>query len=112
MTAHTCHAIACTKKVPPSMLFCPHHWRMTPKDTQRMVWQAYRPGQEVDKNPSAVYLIVQAIAVAEVAVLDGRWTPAKQEDHVREVALRYWPSLTAEANVALKAMIDKYRSPK
>lgn len=106
---HTCHAIGCAKTVPPKMLFCPKHWRMTPPSTQRLVWAAYRPGQEVDKRPSPLYLIVQAIAVAEVAVLDGRWLPSQQEAHVREVAQRHWAHLTPEANVQLKALIEKYK---
>lgn len=109
MTGHACHAVGCTKKVPPSMLFCPRHWRMTPEDTKRLVWRAYRPGQEVDKRPSPIYIIVQSIAVAEVAVLDGRYTPSQQEAHVKGVAERVWPLLSHEQNVELKRLMDSYR---
>jgi hypothetical protein len=69
---------------------------MTPKDTQRLVWAAYRPGQEADKRPGALYVLVQAMAVAEVAVLDGRFTPSQQEDHVKAVAERVWNLLTPD----------------
>ena len=31
---------------------------MLPKELRDRVWRAYRPGQEIDKRPSAVYLRV------------------------------------------------------
>ncbi len=37
---------------------CKTHWALIPKDLQRKVWQAYRPGQEVDKTPSRQYVHV------------------------------------------------------
>lgn len=67
MTAHTCHAEACTAKVPPKMLMCGKHWGMVPRPLQRAIWATYRRGQEHDKNPSAAYLAVQCLARAFVA---------------------------------------------
>ena len=64
---HECHADGCPAEVPPKMLMCLKHWRMVPRPLQRRVWAAYRPGQEVDKNPSDEYLEVQRAAVAAVA---------------------------------------------
>jgi len=49
---HTCHAKLCDVEVPPKMLMCKPHWRMVPKDLQNAVWDAYRIGQEVRKDPS------------------------------------------------------------
>lgn len=66
MITHRCHARGCRKEVPPRMLMCLQHWRMVPHDLQRKVWQHYRPGQEVDKNPSDTYLEVAREAVLAV----------------------------------------------
>lgn len=111
MTKHTCHAVGCKKVVPPKMLFCGRHWHMTPKDTQRLVWQAYRPGQEIDKRPSLVYLVVQSIAVAEVAVLDGRFTPRQREEHVKQAVKALWPAIASDSaqNALLKQLLDGWR---
>jgi len=46
---------------------CFKHWRMVPPEIQRLIWKHYRPGQEVDKRPSDVYLIVARRAVQAVA---------------------------------------------
>jgi len=45
---------------------------MVPKKLQITVWNQYRPGQEIDKQPSLYYLSVQQMAVAEVARLEGK----------------------------------------
>lgn len=85
---HHCHAINCDKSVPPKLLFCLKHWSMVPKSWQRMVWLTYRPGQEVDKRPSADYLLVQSMVVALVAVLDGAYTRPQGIDHIYSRAAR------------------------
>ncbi|MCU1324669.1 MAG: hypothetical protein JWN34_39 [Bryobacterales bacterium] len=41
---------------------------------QRLVWATYRPGQEVDKQPSHEYLLVQRSAVWQVFVDEGGCT--------------------------------------
>lgn len=69
---HFCHAFQCKKEVPPRMLMCAPHWRMVPARVQKQVWAHYRPGQEVDKNPSEAYLTVQRTAVWLVAVSEGK----------------------------------------
>jgi len=63
---HTCHAVECNTPVPPRLLMCLRHWRMVPPAIQRKVWREYRPGQEVDKRPSAEYLVVMKEAIAAV----------------------------------------------
>lgn len=68
---HFCHAMGCAVLVPPKMLFCAPHWRKTPRWAQRMIWATYRSGQEVTKDPSAVYLVAQAHVVCFVAVEEG-----------------------------------------
>ena len=70
MPAHHCHAEGCSADVPPRMFSCIRHWRMVPKWLQKALWSVYREGQEVDKRPSGLYLVVQtrcriAIAGAE-----------------------------------------------
>lgn len=67
MREHSCHAYGCDTTVPPKMFMCLRHWRMLPKAMQREVWGAYRPGQEIDKQPSALYLAVTRRAIAFIA---------------------------------------------
>jgi hypothetical protein len=67
MSEHTCHAKDCGVEVPPKMLMCARHWRMVPKELQQAVWREYRPGQEITKTPSAMYLQVAKEAIEAVA---------------------------------------------
>ena len=55
---HTCHYPGCEKEVPPKMWGCKEHWFRLPKQLRDAVWSTYRPGQEIDKNPSSEYLSV------------------------------------------------------
>lgn len=64
---HTCHAESCQVPVPPKMLMCRKHWYMVPAPLRREVWRVYRPGQEIDKNPSSEYLDVMRAAIDAVA---------------------------------------------
>lgn len=54
---HTCHWVGCSKVVPPAMWGCKEHWFKLPKFLRDAIWNAYVPGQEVTKNPSAQYLV-------------------------------------------------------
>ncbi|MGH2588108.1 MAG: hypothetical protein ACRDJE_24570, partial [Dehalococcoidia bacterium] len=65
--AHTCHATGCRVPVPPKLLFCLPHWRQVPRILQRAVWAAYRPGQEVRKDPTPEYLVAMHAAIDAVA---------------------------------------------
>jgi hypothetical protein len=53
------------------MLMCRKHWFMVPRKIQALVWKHYRPGQEIDKNPSEDYVLVQRSAVWAVFVAEG-----------------------------------------
>ncbi len=55
---HTCHWPGCGKAVPPSMWGCKAHWFTLPARLRALIWRHYRPGQEVDKRPSAEYIAV------------------------------------------------------
>jgi hypothetical protein len=55
-TGHLCHWPGCTVEVPPKMWGCPKHWGMLPMHLRAAIWKHYRPGQEVDKKPSAFYV--------------------------------------------------------
>lgn len=69
---HHCHAKGCPVPVPPKMLMCTQHWYMVPKDLQAAVWHAYRPGQEVTKDPTREYLDAATAAIAAVAAAEAR----------------------------------------
>lgn len=72
---HRCHAKGCEVEVPPRMLMCKKHWAMVPKPVQKEVWKWYRPGQEIDKNPSKYYLEMMQQAIAAVEAKESQPTP-------------------------------------
>lgn len=74
---HLCHAVGCPIAVPPRLLMCRRHWYSLPRDLRDAIWGTYRPGQEVDKNPSAAYVLAQMRAVNYVAVREGHMTSAE-----------------------------------
>lgn len=92
---HHCHAEGCSREVPPRLLMCPAHWRALPARLKVAVLRAYRPGQEIDKQPSAEYLVAQRKACMWVAVKEGRRTVG---DAAVEV-LRWMPETRALLNV-------------
>lgn len=51
-TRHACHADGCDTSIPPRLAFCPRHWRALPSRLKAPILRHYRPGQEVDKQPS------------------------------------------------------------
>jgi len=53
---HHCHWPGCTKLVEPKLWGCRRHWYALPPLLRHEIWLHYRPGQEVDKRPSAQYL--------------------------------------------------------
>jgi len=55
--SHTCHWPGCSKQVPPAMWGCKEHWFKLPKYLRDQIWNAYRPGQEIDMQPSFEYLM-------------------------------------------------------
>lgn len=66
MTAHTCHAHECRRVVPPAMFMCRAHWYSLDARVRTAIWREYRPGQEIDKDPSNRYLAVQQYAIASL----------------------------------------------
>ena len=58
MLQHMCHWPGCTKVVAPNLWGCKRHWLLLPKSLRNKIWASYRPGQEVDKQPSKAYLDV------------------------------------------------------
>lgn len=67
MSAHTCHAEGCTSPVSPKMLMCRKHWRLVPLTLQAAVYAHYRPGQEIDKQPTSEYLDAANAAIRACA---------------------------------------------
>ena len=81
---HLCHARGCNVPVPPKMLMCKRHWFMVPYALRKEVWDAYRPGQEVDKNPTIYYLKVATAAINAVAEAEAI---AEKEETLRWLGL-------------------------
>lgn len=64
MMTHYCHWPGCMVEVPPKLWGCKRHWYMLPAPLRAKIWQTYRPGQEITKDPSPEYTKV-AKAVQE-----------------------------------------------
>ena len=82
---HTCHAFKCETTCKPEFLMCPRHWRLVPRETQRAVYAAYRPGQCDDMNVSREWLMAAYTAIFRVAVYEGHMT---EEESIDAVARR------------------------
>lgn len=54
--SHTCHWPGCGKAVPPKLWGCREHWYQLPAKLRAQIWATYRPGQEIDKQPSPAYI--------------------------------------------------------
>jgi hypothetical protein len=63
---------------------------------QKGIWLFYKAGQEDRKDPSAGYMIVQAIAVGYVAVNSHAWTKQQNEEHCLERIMLFAPKLSKE----------------
>lgn len=64
---HHCHWPGCSELVPPAAWGCRPHWYSLPEHLRTRIWAAYRPGQEVAKNPSRQYLAVAKEVQAWIA---------------------------------------------
>ena len=69
------------------------HWAKLDAPLQKGIWHFYKPGQETRKDPSPGYMIVQAMAVGYVAVNEGVWTKAQNEEHCVERIKLFAPKL-------------------
>jgi hypothetical protein len=58
------------------MHMCLAHWRMVPKVVQDLIWRHYRPGQEIDKQPSIDYLCTAFVSISCVALKEGKPLPS------------------------------------
>ena len=63
---HHCHIPGCSKVIEPKFLMCPGHWKQVPKDLQNEVYRHYRPGQEIDKQPSQGWILASRAAINAV----------------------------------------------
>lgn len=77
---HTCHAIACSKKVKPAMMMCKKHWFMVPLAIRNQVWAHYRSGQEGDWRPSKEYCEAAKAALRAVAEKEGRVVTGQEKE--------------------------------
>lgn len=75
MPEHCCHAVGCQTPIPPKMHMCLKHWRMVPKLVQDLIWSHYRPGQEIDKEPSLDYIATAFVSISCVALKEGHPLP-------------------------------------
>ena len=81
MSEHFCHAKDCKVVVPPKRLMCKRHWFKVPADLRKAVWREYRPGQEVDKEPTAEYLEAARKAIGAVRAIEERQSRSIHRSH-------------------------------
>lgn len=104
MTAHHCHAIGCTKAIPPRFAMCPRHWSMVRPRVRALVWRCYRPGQEKDKRPTLYYRAALRLARAIVAFREKRLQESEAELAAAvELADRARGRLVVDARAAARA---------
>ncbi|MGH3971396.1 MAG: hypothetical protein ACRDTV_25685 [Mycobacterium sp.] len=84
---HFCHAQGCDTEVAPQLFMCRPHWSLVPPALRASINETYRPGQEVDKKPSAEYLTFATAAIAEVAHKEARHRGRKPRTPVKPVQL-------------------------
>jgi len=53
---HECHWPGCGVQVPPAMWGCREHWMRLPKRLRDLLWDTFRPGQEMNRTPSREYV--------------------------------------------------------
>lgn len=54
--AHKCHWPGCGEEVHPRLWGCKRHWYTLPPEIRRRILLTYKPGQEVNKDPSPEYM--------------------------------------------------------
>lgn len=86
---HTCHARGCDAPCEPRYLMCGRHWRMVPESIAAEVWRTYRPGQEVDKRPSAAWVRAADAAIGAVALVEGVEVTARQAVAAFDLGFRH-----------------------
>ena len=92
---HTCHAEGCSAIVPPRLFGCRKHWAMVPKWLQAALYRVYVPGQEIRKNPTRAYLMVQTRCRLAIAEKEGK--PAELITGLRsELRLRILANFSGE----------------
>lgn len=89
--SHHCHADGCQKEVPPKMFMCLKHWRMVPKTFQNDIWKHYRPGQEIDKNPTNDYVKATQRARAIVRLREAGFTIDEVIKGLMDMGVEYKP---------------------
>lgn len=69
---HTCHAIGCSKRVPPDLFLCKPHWFQLPARLRSLIWRHYRPGQCDDMNITREYAKAAKECLLALAKKEGR----------------------------------------
>jgi hypothetical protein len=69
---HHCHWPGCKRQVAPAKWGCYEHWMKLPAEIRSKIWQAFRPGQEVDQRPSRQYVEAAREAQEWIAKFLGR----------------------------------------
>lgn len=87
---------------------CLKHWRMVPKFAQDRIWETYRPGQEIRKDPTNDYLKAQQGAVILVLAKEMRLSlDAEGLRQAAKIAFPHLPDKSPDASVLEKKHNEK-----
>lgn len=86
--SHRCHWPNCKTDVEARFWGCLLHWSRLPADIKRGIWLHYRPGQEIDKKPSAEYV--------DIALKAREWALAWEQEHGKAEYVCRWPGCNVE----------------
>lgn len=104
--SHVCHAVGCNTPVAAILFMCTKHWYKLPKVYQKVIWHYYRPGQEIDKEPTLDYIAVAFAGIACVALQEGR-TPPRFVPEAVETAQRAHETVPLVSEEPNQAPIEK-----
>lgn len=54
---HECHWPGCEVQCPPAKWGCSPHWFRLPLTIRIAIWNAFKPGQEIKRNPKREYIL-------------------------------------------------------
>jgi len=83
---HRCHAMGCKRAIAAKFLMCGRHWAMVPPNLQTEVYRNYRPGQEIDKQPTQEYLVAMWRAIITVSQREGKTLDVFKKDREKAIA--------------------------
>lgn len=109
---HHCHAPGCTQPVAARKFACRKHWQMVPSWLQKLLLKMYVRGQEIRKDPTYEYRLVQTRCRLEIARREGNTVAVRTLTADLGAGCRYTLTKDAEDNLLTdEQLIDAMFAP-